>query len=852
MRVLLLLLLAPEAIAPGGFTPTTSPPPPSPPPPDTTPLASSPAAPTPSSPPPSAPPLPGRIALADGVDGEWTVKSYTDVECVEGGYAYFWWDAAYHDLRQMADETAYDACDFAGAVDLSPPSTGTVTRFVPCPSRGGTTHLSCSYGQHCIYGQKVKLVSHPTATVFDSQGATLIHFDSYLHLMTLMGHHTEASGVLRLPRGYDNEDSATHLTELLWCLDDHCPAAIHDWPPAAAATAAQCESNIYNIAGFVTRKRPGANVTLARSYYAQSLAADASNCPTYVYLIDMYAGVDDHAQATATALQFCAHCDTASALAALAQGNFTTRSWQWPCTPPSAPPPVPDAPAVSPSPPPSPASPPHTPPLPRAPPPPLCDQTADYIVVGAGTGGSAAAAFLRRRGESFLWFEAGADESDRLANFSAVDPQSKPQSNWSPTALYTGANGTQMLYAIPESAGGMSAHYQGVSYWTEGDVEASLTLQAHEREALDFVVNHTLRDGVSCDARDARYHTHERASTAAAPGSPAHVSLPSCMYGTCRVTGSCQLNQYPLSLFGMTSAVAGWHRGSAFTEYGGDGAQFTTRATSLWLAPNGTTVRGVYLQPRAGGPTTLACARKAVLLATGVMGNAHLLVPDVLPEYEFFAQPVVVYANAAALAECTAGSHSGGTFHKRGATGFMSTFAACRGADGQTRLLFATPQAVNPRTRGRVQKTPSGTYTATLNLEEDASILADLRRDFSETTVMLFGVNATLDGTFQHAAYHWTGTNATVERSRVRGMDNLYVADAMGVTGTTDGWTSFNARVAGALAALRAVRVARVASTCTGVRSQYDAAGCCPAAGATECEFLKSVYQGRGCCAARR
>ena len=70
----------------------------------------------------------------------------------------------------------------------------------------------------------------------------------------------------------------------------------------------------------------------------------------------------------------------------------------------------------------------------------------------------------------------------------------------------------------------------------------------------------------------------------------------------------------------------------------------------------------------------------------------------------------------------------------------------------------------------------------------------------------LFDSNVTLTSGFQYAAYHWTGDESIVRRSKVRGFDNIYLADAMSVTGTTSVWTSFfNAHVAGALAALRSM-----------------------------------------------
>lgn len=176
--------------------------------------------------------------------------------------------------------------------------------------------------------------------------------------------------------------------------------------------------------------------------------------------------------------------------------------------------------------------------------------------------------------------------------------------------------------------------------------------------------------------------------------------------------------------------------------------------------------------------------------------------------------------------------------------GFMSTFAACKHVNtSETLLLWATPQAINPLTSGTVARSASG-YTATTNYG-DPSIAAQLNADVEAAVASLFGANISLNAHFYAAAYHWTGDEATVQRSRIRNTTNLYVADAMAVVGPTSGWTSFNARVAGVAAAMRAVRADDEA--CVHLPRLYQDRGCCAAPDAY-CAELEGNFADEGCC----
>ena len=519
------------------------------------------------------------------------------------------------------------------------------------------------------------------------------------------------------------------------------------------------------------------------------------------------------------------------------------------CATPSPPmsPSVPSPSVPMPSPPmspsvPMPSPPPPQSPMPSAPPSSTCGETHDYILVGSGAGGSPAAAFLRARGASFAWFEAGVDESQRLTTYPSVNPESYPRSMWQPTLLQT-TTGRQFPYQIPLGTGGQTSHYVGVNYWTLRDTQTSLQMLPHEMVALDFVVNRTLERNVYCDAFDERFHTHARQPRDPAPDTPAEsaISLPMCLYGRCVNASSCRLNDYMAATLGLVDAEAHWYRWSSFLEYGGSGVRI--RHSVVHLIANGTTVTGVRVRGPSGAEF-VSCASRAVLLAAGVMGNARILSTPL----SFFAQPVVVYVDlpvASRQVECDAGTMSGGTIHH---ARFLSTFAACA-VNGTKRLVYATPQAINPIVNGNVTQVDGGDFVATVNYD-DPRVYETLWSDLAEAAQTLFGVDALplpADARVQYASYHWTGTEELVHRSRHRAYTNLFVADAMAVVGTTTGWTSFNARVAGAVAALRALDDD---DACHATRHLYEEHCCDGEAFEDTCMSIRRRYQERSCCLA--
>ena len=436
---------------PPGVPPPQSPSPPAMPPPSAPPSPPPPPPPSlPPQPPPSSPPAPitERFLFADGEAGTGTwsaeepyVSRYAEgaLHCAIDGTVVFHWAAPYHDLRRFASRAHYDACDFDGSTSLvaaaaassssAAGGTGgddggvltTTSYYLPCATPGDEILLGCSVGDHCTRGQKRRvLVSHDvralnSSTASDGGGdvatppTPLIHVRDYGRVMSLLGHETDAStGFSYLRRGYQTDHLAELSLEFVWCLEPHCPNSTRGWDPDA--TAERCVADVYNLGGFLTRKRPTPNYTLAEEYYQTALAHDPHHCPTLGYLAELYLMTADAAAANKTALRLCAACGGADAVAARqARSEFERAGVAWPSRGACAPSPPPDAPPSPPSlplptpppptsPPPSPPPPPGTPPpatpptpppspSPPPPPPPALDRYDDETAITGGSGG---------------------------------------------------------------------------------------------------------------------------------------------------------------------------------------------------------------------------------------------------------------------------------------------------------------------------------------------------------------------------------------------------------------------------------------------------------------------------------
>lgn len=131
--------------------------------------------------------------------------------------------------------------------------------------------------------------------------------------------------------------------------------------------------------------------------------------------------------------------------------------------------------------------------------------TYDYIVVGAGTGGMAAAQTLADRGANVAVFEGGTDESFRLMHYAWQEPgtqnaQGEPMSHYMPTRVFADTQETKPIgdggeneYGIPYAVGGTAGHYHGVNFWYDIDVKNGLEMDDLElADVLTAVEDHAL------------------------------------------------------------------------------------------------------------------------------------------------------------------------------------------------------------------------------------------------------------------------------------------------------------------------------------------------------------------------
>ena len=116
------------------------------------------------------------------------------------------------------------------------------------------------------------------------------------------------------------------------CLEPHCSPdgrSTKDWD--AFATRSSCLADVYNLGGFLTRKRPSPNLTLAEAYYRTALAHQPHHCPTLGYLAELHLTTGNATAANATALELCAACGGGAALPARqARAAFEASGVAWP------------------------------------------------------------------------------------------------------------------------------------------------------------------------------------------------------------------------------------------------------------------------------------------------------------------------------------------------------------------------------------------------------------------------------------------------------------------------------------------------------------------------------------------
>merc|ERR1719247_3317973 len=319
----------PKPLAPPSPPPPSPPPPPTlpplpPPPPPPPPLSPPPSPPPPSPPPPSPspPPITERFLFADGDTGLWSMtpavvaRYAAPLHCAIDGTVVFHWAAEWHDLQRFASKQHMENCDFDGAQPLAAVGDADTTTsfYLACATPGEEIHVGCSVADHCAQGQKLSIhVSH-SVHALAADGSPLLHVDSYARVMKLLGHETDAEGFVHLTRGFQTDHLAETSLDFVWCLEPHCSPdgrSTKDWD--ASATRSSCLADVYNLGGFLTRKRPSPNLTLAEAYYRTALAHQPHHCPTLGYLAELHLTTANATAANATALELCAVCGGAAA-----------------------------------------------------------------------------------------------------------------------------------------------------------------------------------------------------------------------------------------------------------------------------------------------------------------------------------------------------------------------------------------------------------------------------------------------------------------------------------------------------------------------------------------------------------
>lgn len=252
----------------------------------------------------------------------------------------------------LPSKYAYDTCDFSSATTLAPlnsptnAQTGYTSYYLPCGNTPGVVkYLACSVASHCKSGgQKVTVRVSMTEHALDmstTPPTALLHSDSLARVMTLLGHRIDTTTrYTYLDRGYETDAAADVSLEMIWCLESHCPSSALDFD--ATATKTSCLADVYNLAGFVERKRPTPDFAHAEGYYRTALSHEPAHCPTLGYLTELYLMRSNASAARDTALRLCGVCGATATIVAQIKQSFDLDYpgvAAWPCGAPSAPPP---------------------------------------------------------------------------------------------------------------------------------------------------------------------------------------------------------------------------------------------------------------------------------------------------------------------------------------------------------------------------------------------------------------------------------------------------------------------------------------------------------------------------------
>lgn len=287
-----------------------------------------------------------RFAFVDGITGLWTTTLTTstafengnypdEIVCPVGGLVVFHYPQSNHDVARLPSQEAWDSCNLTNAIILSPstlPSLPTepnlllpdVSYYFNCSEPNTTSYITCSVPGHCEAGQKVKIRTSATEYAFDVESNEWnIHVASISRILRLLNsHQDDETGLFIMDHGYQTEELADATLELIWCAMDHCPMAARD--VSHTATREDCESMIYTLMGFVSRKRPVPQWNISEDYYRKAIQRGGSNeCAAQSYISQLFWSKGEYATAVNETTTLCRLCsDTEPLLVAQTKLDF--------------------------------------------------------------------------------------------------------------------------------------------------------------------------------------------------------------------------------------------------------------------------------------------------------------------------------------------------------------------------------------------------------------------------------------------------------------------------------------------------------------------------------------------------
>lgn len=306
-------------------------------------------------------PLHQRFSFVDGDEGLWTTdRDYGSITCPVGGLIVFFYPVGTHDIVQVEIFDDWNSCNNIenatllsprmivsdGSSDnssqrISPSLFSAISYYYMCSTPGETAYLTCSVPGHCKANQKVVIRTSETEYAYDRDtGNWTLHVDSQSRVLKVLGYHTSSeqqqsdnsnkddTAVVRMERGYQTEELANITTNLVWCALDHCPHFALDFD--AVATKQDCESTVFTLLGFLSRKRPLPQWEVSEKYYQEAIERGGkNNCTARSYLSQLYLNKGDWINASEAIISLCSTCQDQPALILQARHEYNRIATEW-------------------------------------------------------------------------------------------------------------------------------------------------------------------------------------------------------------------------------------------------------------------------------------------------------------------------------------------------------------------------------------------------------------------------------------------------------------------------------------------------------------------------------------------